>query len=183
VVIVFSASLAKLHVMFTVRPLTPLHPYTVAVSFATSAHLSPRKVQLIGAFTTPRCGYYNRLALHYVRLSYSLLICTHETTREPLNRFSLNLILEPFTKCYWCILILVKTDKMSGYFVWWYIYLYGNISLNNQKQKGLYASIPLHVYSTTNIDLSNTPEYCRRNWKKVHPSWTYRLHVYKYIHN
>jgi hypothetical protein len=41
-------------------------------------------------------------------IKFALSICMHETTRERLNGFLLNLILESFTKIYQHIPILVK---------------------------------------------------------------------------
>jgi hypothetical protein len=56
-------------------------------------------------------------------LSIYLSICTHETTREPLNRFSWNLILEKPIKFVDTFQFWLNLGKNNWHFAWWPMFI------------------------------------------------------------
>jgi hypothetical protein len=65
----------------------------------------------------------------------------HGTARLPMNGFSLNLIFGIFRKSIGKIHVPLKSDNNNGYFKWWPLYIYDNISLNSSYNEKCFRQI------------------------------------------
>jgi len=73
-----------------------------------------------------------------VRPSVRPSVCPHGTIRFPLEKFPWKLIFENFSKIYRENQVILKYNKNKGYFTWWHMYIYDNISLNYSKNEKLF---------------------------------------------
>jgi len=102
-----------------------------------------------------------------VRPSVRPSVCPHGTIRFPLEKFPWKLIFENFSKIYRENQVILKYNKNKGYFTWWHMYIYDNISLNYSKNEKFFRKSRRDNQNIHFVSNNFFPQNSCRLWENV----------------